>query len=114
MRQLYGLLNRVTGRDYSNVDLLLTRRTDTPYRHEARPLERADLGLQERITSVMDCALQTSAECQKRYPAVQSLQIQPRVCADAVERAFGMDVDYAMLIKLYGTPSKRRHAVQPG
>jgi len=28
-----------------------------------------------------------------------------RVYADAVEGAFGMDVDYAMLIKLYGAPS---------
>ncbi len=27
-----------------------------------------------------------------------------RVYADAVEGAFGMDVDYAMLIKLYGAP----------
>ena len=30
-----------------------------------------------------------------------------RVYAEAVEGAFGMDVDYAMLIKLYGAPSDR-------
>lgn len=30
-----------------------------------------------------------------------------RAYADAVEGAFGMDVDYAMLIKLYGAPSDR-------
>lgn len=30
-----------------------------------------------------------------------------RVYADAVEGAFGMDVDYAMLIKLYGSPSEK-------
>jgi IS1 family transposase len=28
-----------------------------------------------------------------------------RVYADAVENAFGADIDYAMLVKLYGTPS---------
>jgi IS1 family transposase len=30
-----------------------------------------------------------------------------RAYAEAVEGAFGMDVDYAMLIKLYGAPSDR-------
>lgn len=30
-----------------------------------------------------------------------------RAYADAVEGAFGMDVDYAMLIKLYGAPSEK-------
>jgi IS1 family transposase len=30
-----------------------------------------------------------------------------RAYAEAVEGAFGMDVDYAMLIKLYGTPSEK-------
>jgi hypothetical protein len=28
-----------------------------------------------------------------------------KVYAEAVEGAFGMDVDYAMLIKLYGAPT---------
>jgi hypothetical protein len=30
-----------------------------------------------------------------------------RAYAEAVEGAFGLDVDYAMLIKLYGTPDPR-------
>ena len=30
-----------------------------------------------------------------------------RAYAEAVEGAFGMDVDYAMLIKLYGAPSEK-------
>lgn len=33
-----------------------------------------------------------------------------RAYAEAVEGAFGIDVDYAMLIKLYGTPSDRPNA----
>ena len=31
-----------------------------------------------------------------------------RLYLDAVEKAFGMDVDNAMLIKLYGTPAEGR------
>jgi hypothetical protein len=33
-----------------------------------------------------------------------------RAYAEAVEGAFGMDVDYAMLIKLYGSPSDNPEA----
>ncbi len=34
--------------------------------------------------------------------------------ADAIEGVFGMDVDYAMLIKLYGTPSNSDTRYSPG
>ncbi len=37
-----------------------------------------------------------------------------RAYAEAVEGAFGMDVDYAMLIKLYGTPSAPDTRYSPG
>ena len=33
-----------------------------------------------------------------------------RVYLDAVENAFGADIDYAMLQKIYGAPSRRRNA----
>jgi len=35
------------------------------------------------------------------------------VLAEAVEGAFGMNVDYAMLIKLYGAPSDNLTRLQP-
>lgn len=37
-----------------------------------------------------------------------------RVYADAVEGAFGMDVDYAMLIKMYGAPAIQETRYSPG
>ena len=37
-----------------------------------------------------------------------------RVYADAVEGAFGADVDYAMLIKLYGSPAVEETRYSPG
>jgi IS1 family transposase len=37
-----------------------------------------------------------------------------RVYAVAVESAFGMDVDYTMLIKLYGTPEASDTRYSPG
>lgn len=37
-----------------------------------------------------------------------------RAYADAVEGAFGMDVDYAMLIKLYGSPAVEETRYSPG
>ena len=37
-----------------------------------------------------------------------------RVYADAVEGAFGMDVDYAMLIKMYGAPAVQDTRYSPG
>jgi len=39
--------------------------------------------------------------------AIQITTDGHRAYAEAVEGAFGMDVDYAMLIKLYGAPSDR-------
>ena len=36
-----------------------------------------------------------------------------RVYLDAVESAFGSEIDYAMLVKLYGNDRKRKHANSP-